>query len=287
MKRLTDAVGVVRAENFPIHQCPPRRRQPHPLIRRSLDRCIGEFNALVEYSSGSAVRRPGERGCYAPTMPSLRLAVLVSGRGSNLEAVLDARPADIETVLVISNRRGVRALEVATAHGIPKRILRRADFSDAAARDAAIGASLTAARVDLALLAGYDQLLRPAYFQAYHGRTINIHPSLLPAHGGAGMMGLGVHRSVLAAGDAETGATIHEVTLDLDAGPILAVARVPVRSGDDAESLAARVLVEEHRLLVATLARLAAEALPGTSSATIAPAASRPGAGHAQEKPHA
>jgi phosphoribosylglycinamide formyltransferase-1 len=217
----------------------------------------------------------------------LRLGVLVSGRGSNLEAVLEARIAGIDPVLVISNRANVRALAVAAAHGVPTRVLRRADFADVAARDAAIGAALSDARIDLALLAGYDQLLQPVYFAAYRGRTINIHPSLLPAHGGARMTGLAVHRSVLAAGDPETGATIHEVTPELDAGPILAVVRVAVLPGDDAASLAARVLVEEHRLLVATVARLAAEAMPGMVSATIAPAASRPGAGHAQEKPHA
>jgi phosphoribosylglycinamide formyltransferase 1 len=217
----------------------------------------------------------------------LRLGVLVSGRGSNLEAVLDARIAGIDPVLVISNRPGIRALAVAAAHRVPTRVLRRAEFTDAQSRDAAIGAALTEARVDLALLAGYDQLLHPFFFEAYRGRTINIHPSLLPAHGGARMVGLAVHRSVVAAGDAETGATVHEVTPELDSGPILAVVRVAVMPGDDAESLAARVLVEEHRLLVATLARLAAEGKPGTVSATIAPAASRPGAGHAQEKPHA
>ena len=186
----------------------------------------------------------------------MRLGVLVSGRGSNLEAILDA---GLEVALVISNRPGVRALEVAAAHGVPSVVLRRADFDDAPARDAAIGAALASAGVELAVLAGWDQLLRPAYFAAFGGRTINIHPSLLPAHGGAGMMGLEVHRSVLRGGDIETGATIHEVTPDLDAGPILAQARVPVEPGDDAEALAARVLAEEHRLLVATLRQLAAD----------------------------
>jgi len=110
----------------------------------------------------------------------------------------------------------------------------------------------------LALLAGYDQLLRPPYFAAFGGRTINIHPSLLPAHGGAGMTGAAVHRSVLDSGDLASGVTIHEVTPDLDGGPILAQARVPVLPGDDAEILAARVLLEEHRLLVSTLEDLAA-----------------------------
>jgi len=183
----------------------------------------------------------------------MRLGVLVSGRGSNLEAVLRA---EIPVALVISNRPAVRALEVAASHGVPAMVLRRADFADADSRDAAIGAALTDAGVELALLAGYDQLLRPAYFAMFNGRTINIHPSLLPAHGGAGMVGLAVHRSVLAAGDTVTGVTIHEVTAELDAGPILAQAPVRVDPDDRPETLAARVLVEEHRLLVATLAAL-------------------------------
>ena len=185
----------------------------------------------------------------------MRLGVLVSGRGSNLEAILDA---GLPVVIVISNRPDVRALTVAEQHGVPTRVLRRADFADALARDDAIGAALRGAGVELTVLAGYDQLLRPAYFAAYGGRTLNIHPSLLPAHGGAGMMGMAVHASVLAAGDAETGVTIHEVTPELDAGPILAQATVPVLRGDDADALAARVLVEEHRLLVTTLQRLSA-----------------------------
>jgi phosphoribosylglycinamide formyltransferase 1 len=186
----------------------------------------------------------------------VRLGVLVSGRGSNLEAIL---VAGLDVVLVVSNRPAVRALDVAESHGVPARILRRTDFADASARDAAIGEALRAASVDLAVLAGWDQLLRPAYFAAFGGRTINVHPSLLPAHGGAGMMGLEVHRSVLHAGDAETGATIHEVTPELDAGPILAQSRVPVQAGDDADALAARVLAAEHRLLVHTVRRLEGE----------------------------
>lgn len=183
-----------------------------------------------------------------PYRSTMRLGVLVSGRGSNLEAVLHA---GFEFSLVISNRTGVRALAVAAAHAVPTRVLSRADFADAATRDGAIGRALTEAGVELAVLAGYDQLLRPSYFAAFDGRTINIHPSLLPAHGG--MSGMAVHRSVLDAGDAETGVTIHEVTPELDAGTVLAQVRVPVLSGDDPGSLAARVLVEEHRLLVATL----------------------------------
>jgi phosphoribosylglycinamide formyltransferase 1 len=188
----------------------------------------------------------------------VRLGILVSGRGSNLEAILRARPLGVEPVLVISNRPGVRALDVAAQHGVASRVLRRSDFGgDASVRDAAIGRALTEAGADLAILAGYDRLLSPSYFAAFGGRTINIHPSLLPAHGGAGMLGLAVHRAVLEAGDRESGATVHEVCAELDAGPVLSQARVPVRPDDDAETLAARVLEAEHVLLVATLERLA------------------------------
>jgi phosphoribosylglycinamide formyltransferase 1 len=182
-----------------------------------------------------------------------RLGVLVSGRGSNLLAILDA---GLEVAVVISNRPGIRALEVAAAHGVPVRVFQRSAHPDAAARDAAIGAALTGAGVELAVLAGYDQLLRPPYFEAFAGRTLNIHPSLLPAHGGAGMVGMAVHGAVLAAGDRETGASVHEVTPELDGGPILAQARLRVEAGDTPETLAARVLAVEHRLLVETLRTL-------------------------------
>jgi phosphoribosylglycinamide formyltransferase-1 len=181
----------------------------------------------------------------------MTLGVLASGRGSNLGAILDA---GLPVALVISSRSAARALWVAAQRGVPTATLRRADFEgDADARDAAIGRALTDAGVGLAVLAGYDQWLRPSYFAAYAGRTINIHPSLLPAHGGPGMLGLAVHASVLAAGDPETGVTIHEVTEQLDAGPVIARARLPVRPGETPEGLAARVLAVEHRLLVSTL----------------------------------
>lgn len=184
----------------------------------------------------------------------VRLGVLVSGRGSNLAAILDA---GLDVAVVCCNRPGARALDVASRHGVTTAILRRGDFASVDERDRAIGTAMTDAGVGLVILAGWDQLLRPAYFEAYGGRTINIHPSLLPAHGGAGMLGLAVHRSVLAAGEAETGVTIHEVTPDLDAGPIVAQERVRVRPDDTAETLADRVLAHEHRLLVSAIRRLA------------------------------
>ncbi len=193
----------------------------------------------------------------------MRLGVLVSGRGSNLEAVLRAaaggRLDGVQPVLVISNRAGVRALEVAAEHGVPWRVERRVDHATAAERDGAIGRALTDAGADLALLAGYDQLLRRPYFDAFTGRTINVHPSLLPRHGGRGMMGLAVHAAVLAARDAETGVTLHEVAAELDAGPILRQARLAVRRGESTEQLAARVLELEHVMLVELMADLVAE----------------------------
>jgi phosphoribosylglycinamide formyltransferase-1 len=198
----------------------------------------------------------------------MRLGILVSGRGSNLEAVLDAiaagRLPSVEAALVIANRAGIRALEVAARRGVQWRVLTLDDFPDADARDSAIGAALTDARCDLALLAGYDRLLRAPYFAAFAGRTINIHPSLLPRHGGSGMVGLAVHAAVLAAGEVETGVTIHDVTPTLDAGPAILQRRVPVLPGDSAATLAARVLEVEHLALVEVLAELSGSMTAGS-----------------------
>lgn len=206
----------------------------------------------------------------------MRLGVLVSGRGSNLAAVLEAiatgRLPDVEPVIVISNRPEVPALAVAAAHGVPTRVLRRTDFPDAGRRDEAIGQTLSDSGADLALLAGYDQRLAASYFAAFAGRTINVHPSLLPRHGGRGMMGLAVHASVLASGDRETGVTIHDVTPELDQGPPIVQVRVPVSGGEGPEELARRVLEVEHRTVVDTLARLAAERSGANLSGSMAAA---------------
>jgi phosphoribosylglycinamide formyltransferase-1 len=192
----------------------------------------------------------------------MRLGILVSGRGSNLEAVLDAivsgRLPAVEAALVIANRPGIRALEVAARQGVPWRLLARHDFPSGGLRDEAIGHALSESACDLALLAGYDQVLRPSYFAAFRGRTINIHPSLLPRHGGHGMVGLAVHAAVLAAGEMETGVTIHDVTPVLDAGPAILQVRVPVVPGESATDLAERVLEFEHQELVAVLSQLSA-----------------------------
>lgn len=202
----------------------------------------------------------------------MRLGLLVSGRGSNLEAVLDAvadgRLPRVEPALVIANRPEIRALEVAAQRGVPWRLFLRSDFVDAGARDAAIGDALERAGCELVLLAGYDQLLRPPYFAAFGGRTINIHPSLLPRHGGLGMIGLAVHAAVLAAGDDETGVTIHEVTPLLDDGPPIKQVHLAVRPGESVAELAGRVLEVEHRVVVEVLAHLSAS-MTGASPAPI------------------
>jgi phosphoribosylglycinamide formyltransferase 1 len=218
----------------------------------------------------------------------MRLAVLVSGRGSNLGAVLDAvadqRLRDVQPVLVISNWAGVPALAVAAAHGVPTRVLTRDAFASADARDLAIGTAIADSGAECALLAGYDQLLRSPYFAAFHGQTINIHPSLLPRHGGRGMVGLAVHRAVLAARDGVTGVTVHEVTEALDGGPAIAQVELPVLPGESAEELAQRVLAVEHRTLVEALDRLAAEGSRQGEPASMTAASSPEGAARASHE---
>jgi len=176
---------------------------------------------------------------------SIRVAVCVSGRGSNLAALLDALgpEAPARVVLVLSNRVKAGGLDIARQAGIPAVVLQDTADSGEWLRH------LDAARVDLVVLAGFLKAVPGPVVRRFEGRMINIHPALLPAHGGPGMYGHHVHEAVLAAGDVESGATVHLVTERYDEGPILGQARVPVRSDDTADTLAARVLELEHRLL--------------------------------------
>ena len=181
----------------------------------------------------------------------MRVAVLVSGSGSNLQALLDAlRPGGpAHVVHVISSRPGAGALERARKAGVPTTVL--ADTQDA-------GELLAALRdTDLAVLAGYLQRIPPAVVARFRLRLINIHPALLPAFGGPGMYGRRVHEAVLASGAPISGATVHYVDEEYDRGPIIAQWPVPVRAGDTPESLAARVLEVEHRLLPRVVLELA------------------------------
>jgi formyltetrahydrofolate-dependent phosphoribosylglycinamide formyltransferase len=187
----------------------------------------------------------------------MRLAVAISGRGSNLAALLAALPAGApaEVALALSNRAAA-GLDLARRHGIPTLTL--ADPADGHEwLDA-----LAAHRIDLIVLAGYLKLVPPAVVERFRERIVNIHPALLPAFGGPGMYGHRVHEAVIASGQRTSGATVHLVDEAYDRGAILAQERVPVLPDDTADTLAARVLEVEHRLLPAVVLAAAAAGRP-------------------------
>ncbi|NEY91576.1 phosphoribosylglycinamide formyltransferase [Tabrizicola oligotrophica] len=185
-----------------------------------------------------------------------RVAILISGGGSNMLALVrdmgqGAHPCT--PVLVASNDPAAAGLARASALGIPTAAVDHRPFGrDRAAFEAALLEPILAARPDILCLAGFMRILTPAFIRRFEGRMLNIHPSLLPKY-----PGLHTHQRALDAGDTEAGCTVHEVTAELDAGPILGQARVPVLPGDTADTLAARVLVQEHRLYPAVLRRFA------------------------------
>ncbi|USI74581.1 phosphoribosylglycinamide formyltransferase [Sphingomonas morindae] len=180
-----------------------------------------------------------------------RVGVLISGRGSNLRALLEAEQDAYAIALVVSNRPDAPGLAIARAAGVPVHAP-APDGRGRAAWEAEADAALRAAGVELVALAGYMRILSPAFVAGWEGRMVNIHPSLLPLY-----KGLDTHARAIAAGDAEGGCSVHLVTAALDDGPVLAQARVPIHAGDTPETLAARVLVEEHRLYPRALAELA------------------------------
>lgn len=188
----------------------------------------------------------------------MRIGVLVSGGGSNLGAILKAqRQGELgpgRVVLVISSRLGAYALERAADHGVERMVLERKAYPSEEAFDEALLAALEQFHVQLVVLAGYLRKIGPKVLNRYSGRILNIHPALLPKFGGTGMYGHYVHEAVLAAGATESGCTVHVVDEEFDHGPILAQTTVPVEPGDTPETLAARILEEEHRLYPATIA---------------------------------
>ncbi len=192
-------------------------------------------------------------------MSGLRLGILVSGSGSNLQSIIDAVDAGVlssEVVCVISNKQDAYGLERARAHHIP------AFYVDPtqSCYDARVLDVLSIYQVDLVVLAGYLKIVPDAMVEAYKGRIINIHPSLLPKYGGKGYYGLHVHRAVVANGETESGATVHYVDGGIDTGTILLQEKVPVQPDDTAESLQKRVLDEvEHQLLVKAIMKLEKE----------------------------
>lgn len=185
-------------------------------------------------------------------MKKTPIAVLISGRGSNMIALMEACsqpdfPAEI--VLVLSNRPDAAGLETAKQAGIPTLCIDHKNFGkDRETHERAVGEAVRASGAELICLAGYMRVLTPWLVQQWANRMLNIHPSLLPA-----FPGLHTHEAALKAGAKEHGCTIHLVTDGVDEGPILAQARVPVLEGDTADTLAARVLEQEHKLYPATL----------------------------------
>lgn len=189
-------------------------------------------------------------------MPSIpRVAVLASGRGSNLAALLAARARGelpVEFVLVGSDKASAGALQLAQAAGIATLALDPRAYPDRRAYDLALFTQIAASGADLLVLAGFMRILDGEALRPWVGRMLNIHPSLLPKY-----RGLHTHRRALEAGDGEHGASVHFVTAELDGGPVIAQARIAIEDGDDETRLAQRLLPLEHRLLPAVLALLA------------------------------
>jgi len=174
------------------------------------------------------------------------IVILISGRGSNMEAIVRAARAQGwpgRIAAVISNRPDATGLAFAQAHGIATAVVPSKEFSSRAAFDAVLQQEIDRFSPDLVVLAGFMRILTAPFVEYYAGRMLNIHPSLLPA-----FPGLATHRQALDAGVAEHGATVHFVTAELDHGPVVAAAKVDVLPGDTEDTLSARVLVEEHKL---------------------------------------
>jgi phosphoribosylglycinamide formyltransferase-1 len=181
----------------------------------------------------------------------MKVCVLISGSGSNLQALIDARDEkriDIDIVSVISNRADARGLERANKAGIPTSILDHQGFADRNEFDRALAVLIGAGNPQLVILAGFMRIIGPGVLDPFNGRIINLHPSLLPLY-----RGTDTYQRVLDAGDREHGASIHFVTGELDGGPVISQVRIPVLAGDDKHKLAARLAPMEHRLLVSTI----------------------------------
>ena len=187
-------------------------------------------------------------------MAARRLGILISGRGSNMLAIGEAIAAgrlDATIAVVVSSRPGAPGLERAAAAGIPTAVVAPKDHASREACDHAIVAVLRAHDVELVCLAGYMRLITPAFVEAFPNAILNVHPSLLPS-----FPGLDAQHQAWTHGVKVSGATVHFVTAELDAGPIVMQSAVPVEDGDTADTLSARILVEEHRIYPEAIARV-------------------------------
>jgi len=186
-----------------------------------------------------------------------RVAVLISGRGSNMEALIRATKAPdypAEIVLVLSDNPEAKGLETARSEGIAARAVARSSHGSKRAHEEAIQQALDEAGVEIVCLAGFMRLLSGDFLEPWKGRIINIHPSLLPKH-----KGLDTHARAIEAGDATHGCSVHHVTAGMDEGPVICQAEVPVSPDDTPDTLAAKVLKEEHRIYPLALAEVASE----------------------------
>ena len=184
-----------------------------------------------------------------------RVGVLISGTGSNMKALVAASrqpDAPFEIVCVASNRADAGGIVWARENGINAQVINHKDFASREAFDAALNDYLQTQSLDLIACAGFMRMMTQVLITPWQGRMLNIHPSLLPLY-----KGLHTHARAIAAGDKEAGCSVHLVTSELDGGPVIAQAKVPILKGDTPETLAARVLVEEHRLYPATLTTFA------------------------------
>ena len=176
----------------------------------------------------------------------LPLAILISGRGSNMAAIAHAcleEEIPAEVVRVISDRASAAGIEVARRLGLHTQLIAARDFPDRATFETALAGAIDESGAELVVLAGFMRILSPSFVARYRGRMLNIHPSLLPKH-----KGLHTHRSVLLAGEREHGSSVHFVTDELDGGPVIYQSRFPVNAGDSEQSLEARILELEHRI---------------------------------------
>jgi phosphoribosylglycinamide formyltransferase-1 len=194
---------------------------------------------------------------------SLRLGILASGRGSNAQAIAAAIQSgalpSVSIVAIASNKKGAPVLAWAKTAQLTCQAFDNSDFVVREDQELAIIEYFKNQGVTLVVLAGYMRIVSPAFIEAFEGQVLNIHPSLLPKHGGPGMVGHTVHNAVLAAGDTESGCTVHWVTPAVDGGPIVWQERVPVLTSDTPDTLAARVLVAEHQAYPLALQQLASQ----------------------------
>jgi len=189
-------------------------------------------------------------------LPAARIAVLASGNGSNLQAILDQVEAGVlqaTVALVVSDKPGAKALERASAAGVETRLIAPADFPDRDSWNREIATALLEARVGIVILAGFMRIIGRAVLEAFPGRILNIHPSILPNY-----PGLHTYEKALAAGDSHHGTSVHFVTEQLDGGPLIAQAILPIAAGEDEQSLRARVQAAEHWLFPLIIGWLAA-----------------------------